>query len=47
MSALSRKPCSSAEGYDGVISIEHEDSYMSVEEGLNKAVANMKQTSYF
>ena len=31
-------------GYDGEISIEHEDGYMSVEEGLNKAVSNLKQT---
>ncbi len=36
-----------ATGYDGVVSIEHEDSYMSVEEGLNKAVANLKQTLIF
>ena len=34
-------------GYDGVISIEHEDSYMSVEEGLNKAVSNLNQTVIF
>jgi len=33
-----------AAGYDGVISIEHEDGYMSTEEGLNKAVANLNQT---
>jgi len=26
-------------GYDGVISIEHEDSLMSVEDGLEKAAA--------
>jgi len=26
-------------GYDGVISIEHEDAYMSVQEGFEKAVA--------
>jgi sugar phosphate isomerase/epimerase len=25
-------------GYDGVLSIEHEDSYMSMPEGLRKAV---------
>ena len=31
-------------GYDGVISIEHEDGYMSIEEGLNKAVDNLNQT---
>ncbi|MDB5083918.1 MAG: xylose isomerase [Bacilli bacterium] len=29
-------------GYDGVISIEHEDSLMSVEEGFQKAVAFLK-----
>ena len=34
-------------GYDGVISIEHEDSYMSVEEGLEKAVNNLKQVIIF
>jgi sugar phosphate isomerase/epimerase len=28
-----------AKGYDGVISIEHEDSYMSVQEGFEKAVS--------
>jgi len=32
-----------ATGYDGVISVEHEDSYMSVEEGLTKAVNNLNQ----
>ena len=32
-----------ATGYDGVISIEHEDGYMSTEEGLDKAVANLNQ----
>ena len=32
-----------ASGYDGVVSIEHEDSYMSIEEGLNKAVSNLNQ----
>lgn len=36
-----------ATGYDGVISIEHEDSYMSIEEGLNKAVDNLKQVMIF
>ncbi len=36
-----------ASGYDGVISIEHEDSYMSVEEGLEKAVNNLKQVVIF
>lgn len=30
-------------GYDDFVSIEHEDSYMSVEEGLDKAVANLRQ----
>jgi sugar phosphate isomerase/epimerase len=29
-------------GYEGAISIEHEDSLMSVEEGFAKAVANLK-----
>ena len=32
-----------ATGYDEVVSIEHEDSYMSVEEGLDKAIANLRQ----
>ncbi len=36
-----------AVGYDGAISIEHEDSYMSVDEGLDKAVANLKQVMIF
>ena len=31
-------------GYDGVISIEHEDSLMSVNEGFNKAVTFLKDT---
>lgn len=31
-------------GYDGVISIEHEDSLMSVEEGFQKAVAFLKNS---
>ncbi len=30
-------------GYDGVLSIEHEDSLMSVNEGLNKAVDMLKK----
>jgi sugar phosphate isomerase/epimerase len=30
-------------GYDYVISIEHEDAMMSVEEGLSKAVALLKE----
>jgi sugar phosphate isomerase/epimerase len=34
-------------GYDDVISIEHEDSYMSVEEGLEKAINNLKQVLMF
>ncbi|MEW9668117.1 hypothetical protein ABLT31_04535 [Ammoniphilus sp. 3BR4] len=29
-------------GYEGVISIEHEDSLMSIEEGFEKAVAHLK-----
>lgn len=29
-------------GYDGVVSIEHEDSYMSVQEGFEKAVAYLR-----
>jgi sugar phosphate isomerase/epimerase len=36
-----------ASGYDGIVSIEHEDSYMSVEEGLDKAVANLRQAMIF
>jgi sugar phosphate isomerase/epimerase len=36
-----------AAGYDGIVSIEHEDSYMSVEEGLDKAIANLRQTMIF
>ncbi len=31
-------------GYDGVISIEHEDSLMSVDEGFTKAVSFLKDT---
>jgi len=34
-------------GYDEIVSIEHEDSYMSVEEGLDKAVSNLKQVLMF
>jgi len=34
-------------GYDDIVSIEHEDSYMSVEEGLEKAVFNLKQVLMF
>jgi sugar phosphate isomerase/epimerase len=29
-------------GYDGVLSIEHEDSLMSTNEGVQKAVAFLK-----
>jgi sugar phosphate isomerase/epimerase len=31
-----------AKGYDGVLSIEHEDSYMSMQEGFSKAVAYLR-----
>lgn len=34
-------------GYDGVISIEHEDSLMSVNEGLQKAIAFLKEVLAF
>jgi len=34
-------------GYDDIVSIEHEDSYMSVEEGLDKAIANLRQVLMF
>lgn len=34
-------------GYDEIVSIEHEDSYMSVEEGLDKAIANLRQVMMF
>ncbi|MEG0767365.1 MAG: sugar phosphate isomerase/epimerase [Clostridia bacterium] len=34
-------------GYDDVVSIEHEDSLMSVNEGLQKAIAFLKQTMVF
>ncbi|MET3292948.1 UNVERIFIED_CONTAM: sugar phosphate isomerase/epimerase [Brevibacillus sp. OAP136] len=30
-------------GYDGAISIEHEDALMSIEEGFTRAVANLQQ----
>jgi sugar phosphate isomerase/epimerase len=36
-----------ASGYDGIVSIEHEDGFMSVDEGLDKAVANLKQVLIF
>lgn len=31
-------------GYDRVLSIEHEDSLMSIDEGLEKAVAFLKES---
>lgn len=34
-------------GYDGVLSIEHEDSLMSIREGLEKAVAVLKEVLIF
>ena len=34
-------------GYDGAISIEHEDSLMSVNEGLSKAIALLKEVMVF
>ena len=34
-------------GYDGIISIEHEDSMMSVKEGLEKAIALLKRVIVF
>lgn len=34
-------------GYDGVISIEHEDALMSQREGLEKAIAFLKRTMIF
>lgn len=34
-------------GYDGAISIEHEDALMSPEEGLEKAIAFLKDTLIF
>ena len=34
-------------GYDGMISIEHEDSLMSPQEGLGKAIAMLKETMMF
>jgi hypothetical protein len=30
-------------GYEDIVSIEHEDLYMSIDEGLEKAVHNLKQ----
>ena len=32
-----------AAGYDDVVSIEHEDGYMSVDEGLTKAIDNLNR----
>ena len=34
-------------GYDGVLSIEHEDSMMSIQEGLEKAIAVLKDVLIF
>lgn len=34
-------------GYDGAISIEHEDSLMSAEEGLEKAIEFLKNSIIF
>jgi sugar phosphate isomerase/epimerase len=34
-------------GYDGAVSIEHEDSIMSVNEGLGKAIAMLKDVMMF
>ncbi|MDL2319025.1 sugar phosphate isomerase/epimerase [Eubacteriales bacterium OttesenSCG-928-A19] len=34
-------------GYDGAISIEHEDSLMSINEGLQKAIAFLKEAMLF
>ena len=34
-------------GYDDIVSIEHEDSDVSVEEGLDKAVSNLCQVLMF
>ena len=31
-----------SKGYDGALSIEHEDSYMSIQEGLTKAVSYLQ-----
>jgi sugar phosphate isomerase/epimerase len=36
-----------AAGYDGAVSIEHEDSFMSITEGLTKAVAFLKEALIF
>jgi sugar phosphate isomerase/epimerase len=34
-------------GYDGAVSIEHEDAFMSIEEGLEKGIRFLKDTLYF
>ncbi|MDR0326545.1 MAG: sugar phosphate isomerase/epimerase [Oscillospiraceae bacterium] len=34
-------------GYDGAISIEHEDAFMSIEEGLEKGIRFLKETLFF
>ena len=34
-------------GYDGAVSIEHEDALMSIEEGLEKAIATLKEAMMF
>lgn len=34
-------------GYDGVISIEHEDALMSPNEGLEKAISFLKEVLIF
>jgi len=34
-------------GYDGIVSIEHEDALMSIDEGLSKAVEFLKQVIVF
>jgi sugar phosphate isomerase/epimerase len=34
-------------GYDGAVSIEHEDAFMSIEEGLEKGIKFLKETILF
>jgi sugar phosphate isomerase/epimerase len=34
-------------GYDGAISIEHEDAFMSIEEGLDKGIKFLRETIFF
>jgi sugar phosphate isomerase/epimerase len=34
-------------GYDGAVSIEHEDAFMSIEEGLEKGIKFLKETMFF